>query len=65
MAIPSNTRNAIICFQVVTKAVHMVIKPKLKVMKANHIRGPKVRTAIVLGSWKAMLAIVKMKMLTL
>jgi hypothetical protein len=65
MAMPSNTRRAIICFQVVTKAVHMVIKPKLKVMKANHIRGPKVRTAIVLGSWKAMLAIVKMKMLTL
>jgi hypothetical protein len=65
MAIPSRTLRAIICFHVVTKAVHMVIKPKLKVMKANHLRGPKVRTAIVLGSWKAMLAIVKMKMLTL
>jgi hypothetical protein len=65
MAIPSKTLNAIICFQVLTKAVHIVIRPKLNVMKANHLLGPKVRTAIVLGSWKAILAIVKMKMLTL
>lgn len=62
---PRRILSAIICFQVVTKAVHMVIKPKLKVMKANHLLGPKVRTAIVLGNWKAMLEIVKMNMLTL
>ena len=38
--------------------------PKQKVIKANQIRGPKVRTAIVDGNWKAMLAIVKMKIET-
>ncbi|EAT77443.1 hypothetical protein SNOG_15218 [Parastagonospora nodorum SN15] len=38
--------------------------PKQKVMKANQIRGPNVLTAIVDGSWKAMLAIVKMKIET-
>jgi hypothetical protein len=31
-------------------------------MKENQILGPKVRTAMVEGSWNAMLAIVKMKM---
>jgi len=57
-------RSAIICRHVCTKAVHSVMMPKQKVMKANQIRGPKVRTAIVDGSWKAMLAIVKINMET-
>ena len=46
------------------KAVHIVIRPKQNVMNENHILGPKVRTAIVDGNWNAMLAIVKMKILT-
>jgi hypothetical protein len=38
--------------------------PKENVMNENQILGPNVLTAIVEGSWKAMLAIVKMKMET-
>lgn len=47
------------------KAVHIVITPKANVIVANHILGPNFLTAIVEGSWKAMLEIVKMKMATL
>ena len=57
-------RSAIICRHVCTKAVHSVMIPKQTVMKENQMRGPKVRTAIVEGSWKAMLAMVKMKIET-
>ena len=45
-------------------AVPIVMTPKATVMKENHSRGPNLRTAIVDGNWKVILAIVKMKMLT-
>ena len=64
MAMPSSTLSAIICFQLWMKAVPIVIRPKATVMKENHSLGPNLRTAIVDGSWKVILAIVKMKMLT-
>jgi hypothetical protein len=41
-----------------------VMTPKHVVINENQMRGPNVRTAIVDGSWNAMLAMVKMKMET-
>lgn len=64
MDAPRRMRNAIICFQVWMNPVHRVIEPKQQVINENQRRGPNVLTAIVDGSWKQMLAIVKMKMET-
>jgi len=47
------------------KAVQSVIVPNATVINENQMRGPNFLTAIVEGSWKVMLAIVKMKMLML
>lgn len=54
----------IICHHVVTKAVPIVTTPNPIVMTGKNLLGPYVRTAIVAGSWKTMLANVKMNMLT-
>ncbi len=64
MVAPSSTRSTIICCQVRTKPVHRVMRPNRNVMLLNQMRGPKVRTATVQGSWNAMLDRVKTKMAT-
>lgn len=55
-------RRAIIWRQDCTNAVHSVMMPKQNVMNANQILGPNVLTAMVDGSWNAILAMVKIKM---
>ncbi|OJD20912.1 hypothetical protein ACJ73_07749 [Blastomyces percursus] len=61
---PKNTRTTIICLQLCMKVVHKVITPKQTVIRENHRRGPTKRTAIVDGSWKTTLDMVKMKIAT-
>lgn len=65
MAIPSKTLSAIICRQVWMNAVLSVMIPNAIVEQAKKILGPRRRTKMVAGSWKAMEAMVKMKMETL